>query len=591
MKTEAPKAADTQKRKKVVDRKDDDENKKELEEEAVLEKIDDAIDDCRRLYVNPLISKKTRDEYEKSWEELRSQKKVEWMQENVGLLMNALRDADSYRQHFESVLNDAVREKLISTDSQDRWWGRFYDPDVLEWNRKHWIEKEFSKIQKGWKETAEKRDDVLKLATKNGLTKRDIPELSDLDNIDAFLSFHYLTKIDKTSTVKALILAHIKDKERFITSVRKELDDWAKSGWLHKTKVGPWLERVMKSDDPEKFATDVLWPFMQNWQETREDFDKLNAVLDGQDIPRGFSPVKEDKFLLMEYKQRTSYCALAWLRLQNVKEENKEMARFKMRIRHNLDTGFWPGAEDDVKEALKLNSDDRELLSMQEYLQCHRSDTGKTEGAEEPNPSPQELVDSLRVMFAQIPGSLRWLYENAAMDGPQVLHCMMQIVGNGPWAVEHGYTSEADKQKNMHDEANRQKTAAFMKEGVSEGLEHKILDGETAAEEAITDDCTKAQYIYMSKMGRDAVLQKVRQNAGNVSFAYWSILEPTDISLGIQNGIVKSLHYPLKSALRQLHSLGYRYTRSGRAESKNGQVEPVKDIQKRKSVPSFSMPA
>lgn len=591
MKTEAPKAADTHKRKKADDKKEDERNKEELEEEAVLEKIDDAIDECRRLYASPLISQKTREEYEKSWEELRSQKKVEWMQENVGYLMNALREANSYREHFGLTLDEAVRDKLISTESRDRWWGRFYDSNVLEWNRKHWMEKEFSKIQKGWKETAEKREDVLKLAAKNGLTKREIPELSDLDTIDAFLSFHYLTKIDKTSTVKALILAHIKGKERFIGDVRKELNDWAKAGWLHKTKVGPWLERVMKSPDPETFATDTLWPCMQNWKETREDFDRLNAVLDGQDIPRGFTPVKDDAFLLMNYKQRTSYCALAWLRLQNVKEENKEMARLKMRIRHNLDTGFWPGAEDDLKDALKRSDDDRELLSMQEYLQCHRSDTRKTEAVEEPDPSPQELVNNLRVMFAQIPGSLRWLYENAAMDGPQVLHRMMQIVGNGPWAVEHGYTSEADKLKNMRDKANRQKTAAFMKGSVSDGLEHKILDGETATEEAITDDCTKAQYIYMSKMGRDAVLQKVRQNADNESFGYWSILEPTDISLGIQNGIVKSLHYPLKSALRQLHALGYRYTHSGRAESKNGKVELAKDMQKRKSVPSFSMPA
>ncbi len=567
-------------------------SKDELEEEAVLKKIDDAIEDCRRLYASPLISEKTREEYEKSWEELRAAKKVEWMQENVGYLMNALREADSYRQHFERALNDAVLQKQISTESRDRWWGRFYDPHVLEWNRKHWMDKELPKIQKGWEQTAKKREDVLNLAHTHGLTKRDIPELSDLDNLDAFLSFHYLTKIDKTATVKALILAHTQNKERFIRSVRKELDSWAKAGWLHKTKVGPWLERVMKSDDPETYATETLWPCMQNWKEVREDFDRLNAVLDGQDIPRGFSPAKEDEFLLMNYKQRTSYCARAWLRLENVKEENKELARLKMRIRHNLDTGFWPGAEDDLKDALKLNRDDRELVSMQEYLQCHRQDKGpKNEKIEEPNPNPQELVDKLRVMFAQIPGSLRWLYEHAAMDGPQVLHRLMQIVGNGPWAVEHGYTSEADKIKNMRDEANRRQTVSFMKDGVSEGLEHKILDGETAVEEAITDDCTKAQYIYMSKMGRDAVLQKVRQNADNEGFGYWSILEPTDISLGIQNGIVKSLHYPIKSTLRQLHSIGYRYTQNGRAESKDGKILLQKEEKKPVHTRSYSMPA
>ncbi len=546
---------------------DEAENTEETEEEvAQLHQIDEAIEQCRTLYRSPLISERTRSAYEDDWQTLRAKRNVDWMRGNVTFLLHALSEAESYRTQFEASLNEAVSKKWISAESRERWWDRFYDPNVLEWDRKEWLEKELPDIRRGWEKTADERSSVLALAKKEKLTAKDIPELADLENIDAFLSFHYLTKIDKTATVKALVLARIKHKENFIGFVRKELEDWAKAGWMHRTKIGPWMKRVMESDDPDEFATKTLWPFKHNWMEVRKDFDRLNTAMDAQGIPRGFRPVKPDRFLLMDYRQRTSYCALAWIRLENAAEEDKELASLKLSIRHNLDTKDWEGANIDLKKAKKMRGNDRELLSMETFLRCHRTDTtdnvASDEQKEEESPDPQKLVDDLRSIIGSIPGSLGWLYQHAAQDGIETLSCLQQIVGNGPWAEEHGFTSEADKVRNMYDKRNKEAT----KNGDIEGIAHVILDGETATENVINDDCDTAQYLYMGKMGREAVLQKVKKNAGNQSFRYWSILVPSDLSLAMQSEIARNRHFPMKATLRKLNGLGYRFTLSGKVE-------------------------
>lgn len=469
----------------------------------------------------------------------------------------------SLEQDFFAKISQA-EGKWISRESALRWQSRLESTEMQHWEKETFLKKEFPALFQNWKKVGEEREEVLNMAKKHGITGKDMPELNDVLNKESFLDLHYLSKVDKVATVKALILARIKNKEKFLGLIRKELEDWAKAGWLHKTKIGPWMKRVMESDDPEAFASKILYPFKNNWMETRQDFDRLNKALDGQGIPRGFRPVNADRFLLMDYKQRTSYCALAWIRLENAKEEDKELASLKLRIRHNLDTEDWDGAATDLRAAMKIRASDRELRSMQDYLRCHRMD--KKEDSDEPKEQveqevsdPQKLVDELRGILQHIPGSLRWLYEHAAMDGVETLACLQQIVGNGPWAVEHGYTSEADKVRNMYDKHNREMT----KKGEIDGVAHVIVEGETATEDVINDDCDSAQYLYMGKMGRDAVLQKVRKNANNQTFRYWSILASDDISYDKQSEIVRNWHYPMKSKLRALNSSGHRFTLSG----------------------------
>jgi hypothetical protein len=471
----------------------------------------------------------------------------------------------SLEQDFFAKL-DQAEGQWISRDSAQRWRARLESTSTQHWEKEQFLQKEFPSLFDNWKKVGEDREDVIKLAKQYGITGKDIAELNDVFNKESFLDLHYLSKVDKVSTAKALILARIKNKEGFIGLVRKELEDWAKAGWMHKTKIGPWMKRVMESDEPEAFATKTLWPFKSNWMEARQDFDRLNTALGAQGIPRGFRPVKPDQFLLMNYKQRTSYCALTWIRLENAAETDKELASLKLSIRHNLDMKDWEGATIDLTKAKKMRSGDRELLSMESYIQCHRTDVNanakQDEKKEVENPDPQKLVEDLRSVVSSIPGSLGWLYQQAALDGIETLSCLQQIVGNGPWAEEHGFTSEADKVRNMYDKKNREAT----KNKDADGVAHVILEGETATEDVISDDPDSAQYLYLGTMGREAVLQKVKKNAGNMTFRYWAILVSGDMSLAMQSEIARNRHYPMKSMLRKLNGIGYRFTLSGKAE-------------------------
>lgn len=541
--------------------KTDQSAKESAEDSEKLQAIDRAIAQCRTLYQSPLVSDRTRRAYEEDWEQLRNQRKVEWMQDNVGFLLQMLQNAESYKDRFSTMLNDAVEKKWIGTESRSKWWNRFNDPNMLEWTRKEWIQHEFPTLLQNWQTLADKRKDVEQLAQKHNVTRRQIPELANILNQEAFLSLHYLSRKDQLAKVEALILAHAEGKDRFIKFVQKELEDWAKQGWLHPAKVGRWILRVMKSENPEEFVAKTLYPFKNSWKEVRENFDTLNNAFDKQGIPRGFRSVKEQDFLLMNYKQRTSYCALAWLRLEDVEETDKALASLKLRIRHHLDTHDWDGAEEDLAKARAIRGDDRELASMQTFLECHRADQEDQEQQE--TPDPRKTLERMRSIVSQIPGSLQYLYLKALEDGPAVFHRLTQMVGNGPWAANHGYTSEASKVKNHYDQHNQVQTLNYIEQGHSQALEHNVLDGNTATEEAIRDDCTKAQYLYMGKMGREAVLSKVRKNKDNEGFGYWSILMPDDISLAIQEHICKNFHHPLKQGLRELRAQNIAFTIEG----------------------------
>lgn len=539
----------------------------ELAEDAEkLRAIDQAIARCRALYQSPLVSDRTRRAYEEDWENLRSQRKVEWMQDNVGYLVQMLQNAESYKDRFSRMLDEAVEKKWINKESRAKWWNRFHDPNTLEWTRKDWIQHEFPTLLQNWQTLADKRKDIERMAEKHNVTQKQIPELANVLNEDAFLSLHYLSRKDVLAAAEALIRAHVEHKETLIKFVQKELEDWAKEGWLHPTKIGQWMLRVMKSKHPEEFVAKTLYPFKNNWKEVRENFDKLNHAFDKQGVPRGFRPVKEHDFLLMDYKQRTSYCALAWLRLEDAEETDKELASLKLRIRHNLDTEDWQGAEEDLQRAKNIRNDDRELASMQTFLECHRVKDREVQEKQE-TPDPRKTLEGMRSIVSQIPGSLQYLYIKALEDGPAVFHRLTQMVGNGPWAANHGYTSEASKIKNHYNKQNQEQTLNYIEEGHSTFTEHNVLDGQTATDEAIRDDCTKAQYLYMGTMGREAVLSKVRKNKDNEGFGYWSILMPDDISLTIQEHICKDFHYPLKQGLRELRKQNIAFTLEGEPES------------------------
>jgi hypothetical protein len=363
---------------------------------------------------------------------------------------------------------------------------------------------------------------------------------------------------------------------RFIRFIEKELNDASKEGYMHSTKIGEWMERVMKNENPEEFASKILWPYMKNWRETKEDFDRLNEAMDKDGIPRGFRPVNSHDFLLMDYKQRTSYCATTWIRLENVEEENKEIAGLKLSIRHCLDTEDWEGASQGIKKAFALRSDDRELKSMQTFLECHGFTEIVDEDNEQAEDSDQELMDEARELMSKLSPGSRWIAEKAFEDSLQSGLSFLWILYNRIWVHEHGYANQAQDSFHAENEANKENTRQYMKDGHTRYLERNIIDGDTADESAIRDNCTKPQVLYVGQMGRDATLQKVITNKNNFGFNYWTTYVPDDEPYAIQNDFVKNYMYRLKQVMRKLDKRGIRYSKAGNVSVEPEKPKPVK---------------
>jgi len=516
-------------------------------ETDAIREIDDAIVRCRGLLQNPLISDRTRREYDRMFEELRAERNVGWMRQNVSLLAKTIGKAQSYKEKFTRQLNEAVRNKWISTESKEKWWNRFNDPNLLELERKSWIEDDKgSDSLKGmmdrWKAVAEKRAEVEKLAKEKGITAKDIPELNDVLNVEAFLSFHYQTRVHKVAKVRSLILAHKENKTTFITFIEAELEGAVSAGYMHTSKVGEWMERVMDSKEPEKFAAKVLYPFMKNWREVKADFDRLNDALDRQGIPRGFRPVNATDFLLMDYKKRTSYCAFAWLQLEDSEgeyETDKRLSALKLQIRYHLNEEDWEMAEDKLGDAEHIRSDDRELQSMREYLKCHRVE--EQDDAKEPL-DPNALQKDMRTMVDMIPDNkTRAITSKALTEGPAVFARWKQTMYNLVWLHEVARWSDQD-------------------------VKQRIDLVRTTKNQP-----KKGHFIDIESMEPDEVIREVRlhadENAGktppNLSadehWGYWANAV-TSMPYPEHRAVVKGINWKLMRNLRSLHKSGHRYT-------------------------------
>lgn len=536
--------------------------------------IDRYIEKCRGLYTNRLISERTRQEYEKMWAELRTERRIGWMAQNVRYLKETIDDAKDYEREFKAKLNEAVDKKWIGKLTRANWMNRFKNPEWLEWDRKRWMEKDFKGIWQGWEEVADRRLKVRRLAKKLGVDDRQIPELQDIYKIQDFLSLHHDDRETKVFAAKAALLAYEKNEQTFLHALEEELREAVTGGYLHQNKVEQWMARVMEAENPRAFRSDVLLPFMRNWQGASETYDQLHETMNQTKVPRGLRVISKGQFLLLSYEQRLSYLHEVDLRMKDKEEKDPALNSFKKKIRHNLDTKDWEGAEEVLTEAQQLYPYDEDLDSMENFLRLHRvPDNAVAEKNE--SPDPRETLAEMRAIISELPGDLQWLYIEAAKEGPAVFNRLLQIFYNRVWVYENRYGNEQLDREEAESEWNKQKTEEYIENGHSRKFERNIIDGDTAEEAAIRDECTKPQVLYMGDSGRDAVLRKVKVNRDNEMFGYWTTLVPTDVPYAEHRSIVKNFHHKLKSGLRSLHQQGYAFTMSGSPQCTSTATRPV----------------
>ncbi len=566
-----------------------------VEDLKALQEIDLCIDECRRMYQTPLINERTRKELDKMWEGLRSERKVKYMQENVRYLYEAISEAQDYEAQFKRKLNEAVEKKWIGKVSRDKWMKRFNDPNVLEWDRKKWIMDDFDEYFSGWKETAEVRLEVRRLAKKLNVKENRIPELRKVMKIQEFLALPFKERKNKVYAAKAALIAYERKHIGLFDQVKATLDDAAGAGYMHKSKVGEWLNRIMEADDPFTFVNDTVKPFIQNWKAARETFNELHEDMRKNGSPRGLRVLTANAFLLLNYEQRMSYLQEVRLRIKDSdspEEKDPALDSMKKRIRHLLDTKDWDDAAAVLTIAQARYDDDEDLDSMQEYLRTHAQKKPSQQLEEKETPDPMEIAENMRAMIREMPEDLQWMYLNAMRKGPRVFGRLLQLMYNRVWVYEHNYGNEHADRIHAESEFNKEQTEHYIENGHSRKFERNIIEGDTASRAAIRDDCHKPQVLYMGDQGRESVLDKVEINAENELFGYWTTLVPKDLSYARHRNIVRNHNYKLKQGMKQLDKMGYMFTLHGSLDRKHGTADAIvpssKQVQAPKSIPTYS---
>lgn len=539
---------------------------------VTIEKIDSYIDECRSLCENRLINNKTHLELEKMWLELRAEKKVDYMRENIRFLYETLSDAHDYETEFRQTLDEGVRDGWIVLDNKEEWMDRFYDPNVLEWNRKKWLKKTFPEYIKNWQEVSKDRKDLINLAKKMGIQANEIPEMNDITNEKVFFGLHYRMRVHKIGKVKALLIARQTQKETLLRFTEKELNDWAKAGWIHASKVGPWMLRVMNSENPEQFTSEILYPFKDNWIQARERFDAVAPSLKKRSDIRGFTPIKADKFLLLDYDQRIAYLDEAESRLESNVNEKGKLAGLRLDIRHAMDTRDWLGAEELLGIAQGMAPDDKAVRSMGRYLALHRTDTldnGEDTIVRLKNKG-NESLQALRSIVSKLPTNMATMTEKALLSpNPNVIKRLWQIFYNRHWLIANGFSTTLEEQKESRKEENFRETKKSIANGHGAGFARQTIKDATANDAGIRDECNEPQIVYTNRTGISEVYEGIARNANNEKFGYWTTLVDDEVPYELLREAVLNHMYHIKQHAKTLRESGMIYSSYGSTFSVN----------------------
>lgn len=484
-----------------------------------------------------------------------------------------IREHLSIESKFYGDLSKAVRLKWISEESAKDWEQRLKSKNYQHWEKAKFLKEEFPKFLKNWEEVAKDRKDVIDLSKKLGVSANALPELQELLNDKTFLSLHYHTRVHKVSKIKALLLAKEKQKEQFLQFIEKELESWAHAGWIHSSKVGPWMRRVMESEHPETFASKILYPFKKNWQVARERFDEVGPALKKRKDIRGFTPLKAQAFLLLDYDQRIAYLDEAESRLESDINEEGKLAALRLDIRHAMDTGDWEGAEELLGVAQGMAPDDKAVRSMGRYLATHRTDILEQDADETIIHLQQKgmtALTELQAIMQKIPTNMRVLTEKALhSSNPNTIKRLWQVFYNRHWVIAHGYSSAQQDQMESFKEENYEETEESLANGHGWGFIRRTIKDDTANDAAIRDECVKPQVLYTNGSGLTEVYEGIERNADNATFGYWTTLIDDEVPYDSLREAVLNHMYHIKKNAKILRELGIRYTSYGTPFSLN----------------------
>lgn len=479
--------------------------------------------------------------------------------------------------YFNELMDPLLRElknKTISERVLKEMDKKFRNKNVGYKSKETYIRTVLPERIKEWQAVKKQRDDLCEVLQSNPEKKRLVA--SKVKNLNVFLNetqFANMTfpkRKGQTDLIDSILKADGKDMEHLHDTIRIQLNTYVEDGRLHHSKVGTWLQRIFsRNDTPHAvrvYMQDTVYPNAIRWQKAREQFDTLNQTIKEKGLPRGMHQHTLDQFLLLDYHQRMSYLEETTMRLHSSVNDPGALNRLTFRIRHSMDTHDWEEAEELLEKAKTMDAEHPAVQSIERFLSAHRPKIAE----EKEHKDAMELLTELRGYRKHIPGMMGDGYQDAMERGAEATRAFCVGTFNQVWVHEHNYSTPAKDRKEASSDFNKQKTEYYIGNGHSKKLEHNILDGNTAHQQAVNDECVKAQVLHIGdKDGCKTAVKEFEEHRNDEPFLYWSTLHFVDVPYERHRLVVRNYNYRIKTAMRALDALGYKFTVSGMPEKKD----------------------
>jgi len=488
-------------------------------------------------------------------------------------VLNVLPIADSLKTlfaGFETELDRAVQDGLISAGSKKKWIARFNDPSVTPRAKEYFVKSQFPSYVSAWKKVHTERSDILKNPQCKDITEKEFKNLATFKDDSKFKGLHFDIKEGMIAEARGAVKAYKEGKLLLHKETKSALQAAAAAGYISSNKIGPWTEHVLNG---ERTLQELKY-FMKDWAKVRHRYDKVEQKMLKERVPQGLQRLSEEKFLNLNYQQRLSYVEEAERRLhiQTNNPEDTPIQDAKGKVRHALDTENWEEAKYFLKRAWPLvqNGEDiAELQSMEKHLKSFSKKGDVEEGQENAAKEIQSARDEIDEVVAQLPPSYQKLYSKALMvGGATCLQCVTTCVYNRTWCEQRGYLTDGMernlREQSIHETKNRLSHAG---PGHGDGYENNFVDGFN--QPSIRDKGMGPQNVFSSSTGVDAFVQQANANKNTWSFWYWTNYIDKDVSSGQNSYVSYALNYRIKRAARVLDRHGMTYHSVGPLSSLN----------------------
>lgn len=489
-----------------------------------------------------------------------------------GTAQDAMRSA--HKLYHEELMDKLLRgrtadPKWISVENMKEWSDRFKDPGVLYKQKETFIRDKMPGYIERWKNVAQKRAELLKNPAVKSLTTAEVPKLRAFLDENAFLNLHYNDRASLVAMVETALGTTGSTKQLYLDA-KATLEEAADEGVIGHHTVGGVLQKIFAEKNLVLLAKFVrgkegftLRDYIRKCRALRSRFDGIETRRKEKGTPHIFHFVKLDVFLSWDYKKQKSYLSLG----EHSFESLASTPPLFLKIRHALDAKDWDEAGECLDEAEMRKGEwsetrRQELVSMRQFWKEHCTDGGGNRGEK---PQAMQILERMRGAMGQIKhASIRDRLRRGMEWDSKTLWVLCTMYYNWEWCRRHGYSSDHID----HVQKAQAKNDTYRHMEFGQPRDHIVneMSGDTSRMPAArTDrDTRSAQGIFVDEHTDNRLLARMAfENKDNWSFWYWTRMVEKDIPFAEIQYLVYNVFPILKQGMRQLDSMGIRYTDKG----------------------------